>query len=80
MNLDDMNLLELDKEKSIDLTNKLPDQIRSAWELGKELPISNNGIRLERILIIGMGNSIISGELIATYCSQYGCYFFEIGI
>ncbi len=69
MNLDDYkSFAALDQEGMLAHVDGLPDQLASAWELGKQYPRpAFNG--LQAILISGMGGSAIGADLLASYAA-----------
>lgn len=67
-----MNLDDLDPSKAIDAHNMiaeidgLPDQLRSAWDLGMTLPLPAAAAGgLSKVVIAGMGGSAIGADLLA---------------
>jgi len=48
--------------------DRLPDQIESAWVLGKKLPLSKNE-KIEAVVIAGMGGSAIGADLFCSWSS-----------
>jgi glucose/mannose-6-phosphate isomerase len=48
----------------------LPDQLLSAWELGKKQPLSIKG-EIKSIIVAGMGGSAIGADLAAAYLSPH---------
>jgi glucose/mannose-6-phosphate isomerase len=71
MNLDDPTSFKtLDPQNMLSHIDGLPDQLRTAWELGlhSELP-PWAGIR--QVLVAGMGGSAIGADLLAAYVSPY---------
>lgn len=71
MILDDLqSMAALDAQDYYRQITGLPDQLRSAWELGMSLPLPSwQGI--ERVLIAGMGGSAIGADLVAEYVSPH---------
>ena len=67
MNLDDVSAFRLiDRQNLIEQIDSLPDQISSAYQFGQEYPLPPiKGVR--RVVICGMGASIISADLLAGY-------------
>ena len=74
-----MNLDDLDRFKQLDTLNMLaeidglPDQLRSAWELGQSQPFEVLGHlkgSIRQIVIAGMGGSAIGADLIAAFVSS----------
>ena len=70
MNLDNFLLFEkIDPQNMLGEINDLPNQLQSAWELGKQQPFKGlepyNG--LSGVLISGMGGSAIGADLLAAY-------------
>lgn len=63
MNLDDLDLFQqLDRQNMIAQINALPDQLQSAWDLGRTLPLPTlDGI--QNILLCAMGDSGSASEL-----------------
>ncbi|HEX2697467.1 MAG TPA: bifunctional phosphoglucose/phosphomannose isomerase [Anaerolineales bacterium] len=69
MNLDDLDLFKkLDKQNMLAEIEGLPDQLKSAWELGQTLPLPN-AKDVQRVVIAGMGGSAIGADLVAAYVS-----------
>ena len=70
-----MNLDDLDHFKKIDSQNMLaeidglPDQLKSAWELGRTQPLPDVK-EVQRVVIAGMGGSAIGADLLASYCAS----------
>ena len=71
MNLDDTSMFaQIDVQDMRAHIDGLPDQFRSAWELGSQLPLPNwEGI--ERIIVAGMGGSAIGADLVAAYIAPH---------
>jgi glucose/mannose-6-phosphate isomerase len=74
-----MNLDDLDRFKQLDTLNMLaeidglPDQLRSAWELGQSQPFEVLGHlkgSIRQIVIAGMGGSAIGADLLAAFVSS----------
>src|SRR5512138_2028505 len=69
MNLDDLTYLkQLDTQNMLGEIDNLPDQLASAYQLGTQhnVPEWKN---LRRVVIAGMGGSVIAGDLLAAYCA-----------
>ena len=69
MNLDDPTIFHnLDPQNYLTEIDTLPDQLETAWDLGRNLPLPQwEGIT--RALIVGMGGSAIGADLLAAYAS-----------
>ncbi len=70
MNLDDLShFKELDTLNMLGEIDGLPDQLKSAWELGQtqQLPDAKN---IQRVVIAGMGGSAIGADLAAAAVSS----------
>jgi glucose/mannose-6-phosphate isomerase len=69
MNLDDMSSFAgTDPQNMLVEIDGLPDQLKTAWELGQGLSLPSwNGI--ERVVIAGMGGSAIGADLFAAYAA-----------
>jgi glucose/mannose-6-phosphate isomerase len=67
MKLDDFQVFkELDRQDMLAAIDGLPDQLESAWELGKRLPLGEiSGVK--QVVIAGMGGSAIGADLLAAY-------------
>jgi glucose/mannose-6-phosphate isomerase len=63
MNLDDLDLFKkLDTQNMLAEIDNLPDQLKSAWDLGQTQPLP--GIKdIQRVVITGMGGSAIGADL-----------------
>jgi glucose/mannose-6-phosphate isomerase len=69
MNLDDpLSFQLLDSEDMLSHIDGLPDQLRYAWNMGKQqpLPVFDG---LQTILVAGMGGSAIGADLVAAYAA-----------
>lgn len=62
---------ELDSENMIEHINTLPDQLATAWELGKSYALPEKPA-FQQIIIAGMGGSAIAGDMIAAYAEHFG--------
>ena len=70
MNLDDFaSFQSLDPQAMLAKIEGLPDQLKTAWELGQGLPLPKAG-GIDRVVIAGMGGSAIGGDLLASYASS----------
>ncbi|MCL4529604.1 MAG: bifunctional phosphoglucose/phosphomannose isomerase [Chloroflexi bacterium] len=70
MDLDDLNhFKQLDTLNMLGEIDGLPDQLKSAWELGQtqQLPDAKN---IQRVVIAGMGGSAIGADLVAASVSS----------
>ena len=67
MNLDDLSRFkELDRKDMLSEIDGLPDQLQSAWDLGRRLPLGEiSNIRL--LVVAGMGGSAIGADLLAAF-------------
>jgi glucose/mannose-6-phosphate isomerase len=70
MNLDDLDFIhKLDRQNMLAEIDHLPDQLKSAWELGQSLSLpENKGFR--QVIIPGMGGSAIGADLLAAFISS----------
>ena len=69
MNLDNPdNFKQIDTQNFLAEIDDLPNQLQSAWELGKELQLPNEK-NISQIVIAGMGGSAIGADLLAAYVS-----------
>jgi glucose/mannose-6-phosphate isomerase len=70
MDLDDLKKFEiLDSQKMYDHIDKLPAQLKDAWEMGKLQPLPQlQGIR--SIVVAGMGGSAIGADLLCGYSAS----------
>lgn len=67
MNLDDHHLFShLDPENMLAEIIGLPDQLASAWELGRSLPLPS-WVNIRQVIIAGMGGSAIGADLLAAW-------------
>lgn len=65
MNLDDLShFKELDPQDMLAHIDGLPDQLQSAWELGRTLPLPA-WQDVQTVVICGMGGSAIGADLVA---------------
>ena len=65
--LDDLTAYQkIDKSKMIEEINGLPNQLKSAWEMGMSLPLPD-WRNINQIVIAGMGGSAIGADLIHAY-------------
>lgn len=66
MNLNDLarfrELDTLDMQSHID---RLPDQFEAAWAYGHTLPLPSTFSRIERIVIAGIGDEAVAGDMLA---------------
>ncbi len=71
MNLDDLDRFEqLDTLNMLAEIDGLPDQLKSAWELGQTLPLpTGKTSEVSRVIIAGMGGSAIGADLVAAFVS-----------
>ena len=71
MNLDEQDRFhEFDPEDMLAEIDGLPNQLQSAWDLGRSLPLPVvEGIR--QVVIAGMGGSAIGGDLLAAYVAPF---------
>ncbi len=70
MNLDDFSLFKtLDRQNMLAEIDGLPDQLKSAWDLGQTQPLP--GTRdFQTVVMSGMGGSAIGADLAASLASQ----------
>ena len=59
---------KLDPQNMLGEIDGLPDQLKSAWELGQTLPLPD-AKNIQRIVIAGMGGSAIGADLVAAAVS-----------
>ncbi|MBI2757748.1 MAG: bifunctional phosphoglucose/phosphomannose isomerase [Chloroflexi bacterium] len=70
-----MNLDDLDRFKQLDTQNMLaeidglPDQLKSAWDLGQTHALPNVK-DIQRVIVTGMGGSAIGADLVAAFVSS----------
>ena len=70
MNLDDTKQFAiLDQQNMLGHIDGLPEQLRTAWELGLTLPIPQTNV-IQQIVICGMGGSAIGADLLAAYLAD----------
>ena len=60
---------ELDTQNMLGEIDGLPDQLKSAWELGQTMPLPD-AKNIQRIVIAGLGGSAIGADLVAAAVSQ----------
>ncbi len=67
MNLDDISTFaDIDPQNMLAEIDGLPDQLKTAWELGKGFPLPSwEGV--QGVLLAGMGGSAIGADLLAAY-------------
>jgi glucose/mannose-6-phosphate isomerase len=73
MNLDDFSLFKkIDSQNMLGEIENLPDQLRSAWDLGKGNSVEglDSSLRLRGVLISGMGGSAIGADLLIAYIAS----------
>lgn len=69
MNLDDLsNPKKLDPQNMLTHIDGLPDQLETAWELGKSFHLSDCK-SLQQVVISGMGGSAIGADLLAAFAA-----------
>jgi glucose/mannose-6-phosphate isomerase len=69
MNLDDATAFAtIDPQNMLAQIDGLPAQLRTAWELGRRLPLPEFTL-LRQVLIAGMGGSAIGADLLAAYAA-----------
>ncbi len=70
MKLDDLeHFAELDSSGMLGEIDQLPDQLRTAWDLGMRQPLADiSGVR--HLLVAGLGGSAIGGDLLAAYTAH----------
>jgi len=70
-----MNLDDLDYFKKLDTLNMLgeidglPDQLQSAWDLGKSQPLPEKR-NYQSVVICGLGGSAIGADLVSAYIAS----------
>jgi glucose/mannose-6-phosphate isomerase len=70
MNLDDLEYFKkLDTLNMLGEIDNLPNQLHSAWELGKSQPLPEKK-DYQSIVICGLGGSAIGADLVATYVAS----------
>jgi len=68
--LDDFTAFKkLDPQNMLAEIDHLPDQLKSAWELGQAMPLPDVK-NIQRIIIAGMGGSAIGADLVASAVYQ----------
>jgi glucose/mannose-6-phosphate isomerase len=60
---------KLDPQNMLGEIDGLPDQLKSAWELGQTMPLPDAG-KIQRLVIAGMGGSAIGADLVASAVLQ----------
>ncbi len=60
---------KLDPQNMLGEIDGLPDQLKSAWELGQTMPLPESK-NIQRIAIAGVGGSAIGADLVAAAVSQ----------
>lgn len=69
MNLDDtLSFAQIDSQDMLSEIEGLPDQLSSAWQLSRDLPLSGLD-NIRRVVIAGMGGSAIGADLLKSYAS-----------
>lgn len=64
-NLNDLNQIsEIDKDDMAKIIPQLPDQIEKAWKESQKLILPSYYLRTDKVVIVGMGGSGISGTLV----------------
>src|SRR6266508_6102282 len=67
MNLDDLQRFkQLDPLNMIGEIDGLPDQLKTAWDLGQTLPLPEFR-EFQRVVITGMGGSAIGADLLSAF-------------
>jgi glucose/mannose-6-phosphate isomerase len=70
MNLDDLDFIhKLDQQNMLAEIDHLPDQLKSAWELGQSLSLPKNK-GFHQVIIPGMGGSAIGADLLTAFISS----------
>ncbi len=70
MNLDDLEYFKkLDSLNMLAEIDNLPNQLQTAWELGKNQPLPEKR-NYQNIVICGLGGSAIGADLVATYIAS----------
>lgn len=70
MNLDDLEYFKkLDTLNMLAEIDNLPNQLQTAWELGKNQPLPEKR-NYQNIVICGLGGSAIGADLVATYIAS----------
>lgn len=70
MNLDDLAFFgKLDSKNMLAEIDGLPDQLQSAWELGKTFPLPEKR-DYTSVVLCGMGGSSVSADLAAAYAAS----------
>src|SRR5258708_4498078 len=70
INLDEfLRFKELDSQNMLGEIDGLPDQLKSAWDLGQSLPLPNTK-NIQRVVVAGMGGSAIGADLLAAAVSE----------
>ena len=60
---------KFDPQNMLGEIDGLPDQLKSAWELGQTMPLPDAG-KIQRLVIVGMGGSAIGADLVASAVLQ----------
>jgi glucose/mannose-6-phosphate isomerase len=72
MNLDDIEALQkLDPENMLAQLDKLPERFETAWRHSNTLGVPNTFKNVQHVVIAGVGDSIISGDLVASALADY---------
>src|SRR5688572_6085062 len=70
MNLDDLEYFKkLDTLNMLGEIDGLPDQLQSAWDLGKNQPLPEKR-NYQSIVICGLGGSAIGADLVSAYIAS----------
>lgn len=67
---DNKSFSAIDKEDMLSEIDHLPDQINTAWDLGKSLSLPRwDGV--QQVLVAGMGGSAIGADMLVSYISPH---------
>jgi glucose/mannose-6-phosphate isomerase len=70
MNLDQwQDFKQQDPDGMLSEIDRLPDQLRMAWDLGRDMPLSKEG-EVRNIVLVGMGGSAIGADLLQAYVAS----------
>ena len=66
---DDTSFAAIDPQQMISHIDGLPDQLKTAWELGDRLELPTRSA-VRQVLVAGMGGSAIAADLLAAYVAS----------
>ncbi|MGA2111577.1 MAG: bifunctional phosphoglucose/phosphomannose isomerase [Anaerolineales bacterium] len=71
MDLDDLTRFRsLDPDRMLDRIDGLPEQIETAWNLGRKLPLPPSLATARQVIVAGVGGSAIGGSLLEAYTAS----------